>query len=142
MSRQALPGRYRHSVFTLSVMVVPPVSVIPARYRKRPGKPSLAGPKRPQDRVALKDSKPRFLQALDELKAERNIVSHPVSVNIDGKDVELDDGSVVIAAITCGINMDIGCPSMAASASIPPTPQPSTPRPIPTRWSGPIHTPP
>ena len=31
---------------------------------------------------------------------------------------------------TCGISMDTGCPSMAASASIPPTPQPSTPRPL------------
>ncbi|MGB5442598.1 MAG: aconitate hydratase AcnA [Gammaproteobacteria bacterium] len=66
--------------------------------------PSLAGPKRPQDRVPLKDIKPRFLQALEELKSERNIVSHPVSTNIDGHDVELSDGSVVIAAITSCTN--------------------------------------
>ena len=66
--------------------------------------PSLAGPKRPQDRVPLKDIKPRFLQALEELKSERNIVSHPVSTNIDGHNVELSDGSVVIAAITSCTN--------------------------------------
>ena len=32
--------------------------------------------------------------------------------------------------ITSGINIAIGWPSMAASASIPPTPQPSTPMPL------------
>ena len=32
--------------------------------------------------------------------------------------------------MTSGISMEIGWPSMAASASIPPTPQPSTPRPL------------
>jgi hypothetical protein len=31
---------------------------------------------------------------------------------------------------TRGISMLTGCPSMAASASIPPTPQPSTPSPL------------
>ena len=31
---------------------------------------------------------------------------------------------------TCGISMETGCPSIAASASIPPTPQPRTPRPL------------
>jgi aconitate hydratase len=66
--------------------------------------PSLAGPKRPQDRVALKDIKPRFQQALSELKAERNIVSHPVEVSFDGDSVELGDGTVVIAAITSCTN--------------------------------------
>jgi aconitate hydratase len=66
--------------------------------------PSLAGPKRPQDRVALKNIKPRFQQALEELKAERNIVSHPVEVNFDGNSAELGDGTVVIAAITSCTN--------------------------------------
>src|SRR6516165_3783140 len=45
---------------------------------------------------------------------------------------------------TWGMSMDTGWPSMAASASIPPTPQPKTPRPltmvvcesVPTRVSG------
>ena len=31
---------------------------------------------------------------------------------------------------TCGTSIEIGSPSIAASASIPPTPQPSTPRPL------------
>ena len=31
---------------------------------------------------------------------------------------------------TCGISIEIGWPSIAASASMPPTPQPSTPRPL------------
>ena len=66
--------------------------------------PSLAGPKRPQDRVPLKDIKPRFLQALEDIKTEGKIDSHPVSVDIDGNSVEIRDGSVVIAAITSCTN--------------------------------------
>ncbi len=66
--------------------------------------PSLAGPKRPQDRVPLKSVKPRFLEALDALKAERNIVSKPVTAIIDGQQVEMNDGAVVIAAITSCTN--------------------------------------
>ncbi len=31
---------------------------------------------------------------------------------------------------TRGMSIDTGCPSIAASASMPPTPQPSTPRPL------------
>ena len=31
---------------------------------------------------------------------------------------------------TGGISIDAGCPSMPASASMPPTPQPSTPSPL------------
>ena len=31
---------------------------------------------------------------------------------------------------TCGMSIDSGWPSIAASASMPPTPQPSTPRPL------------
>ncbi len=66
--------------------------------------PSLAGPKRPQDRVPLKSIKPRFLEALDALKTERNIVSKPVTAIIDGQQVEMNDGAVVIAAITSCTN--------------------------------------
>ena len=32
--------------------------------------------------------------------------------------------------MTCGMSIDIGWPSMAASASMPPTPQPRTPSPL------------
>jgi len=66
--------------------------------------PSLAGPKRPQDRVPLQEIKPRFLAALAELKAERNISSQAISTSIDGQAVELHDGAVVIAAITSCTN--------------------------------------
>jgi hypothetical protein len=37
---------------------------------------------------------------------------------------------VSLKPITSGISMAIGWPSMAASASMPPTPQPSTPMPL------------
>ncbi|MCK5383027.1 MAG: aconitate hydratase AcnA [Gammaproteobacteria bacterium] len=66
--------------------------------------PSLAGPKRPQDRVALTDIKPRFLEALDTLKREGNITSHSVKTVVKDQPVELSDGAVVIAAITSCTN--------------------------------------
>ncbi|HYQ71139.1 MAG TPA: aconitate hydratase AcnA, partial [Gammaproteobacteria bacterium] len=66
--------------------------------------PSLAGPKRPQDRVPLKAVKPRFEAALAELREERDIHSHPVQTEINGTAVELRDGAVVIAAITSCTN--------------------------------------
>ena len=66
--------------------------------------PSLAGPKRPQDRVALTEIKPRFLEALASLKTEGKITSKSVDVPINGQSVNLDDGAVVIAAITSCTN--------------------------------------
>ena len=66
--------------------------------------PSLAGPKRPQDRVALTESKEKFREALAGLKQERNLVSHAAKLRIGDEAVELDDGAVVIAAITSCTN--------------------------------------
>jgi len=66
--------------------------------------PSLAGPKRPQDRVALTEIKPRFLASLDTIKREGNITSHPVKTVVNDQAVELGDGAVVIAAITSCTN--------------------------------------
>ena len=66
--------------------------------------PSIAGPKRPQDRIALSTSKQSFTTALDALKKERNLASKPAKGNIDGQDFELDDGAVVIASITSCTN--------------------------------------
>ena len=37
---------------------------------------------------------------------------------------------VSLKPTTCGTSIETGCPSMAASASMPPTPQPSTPSPL------------
>ncbi|MGH9785384.1 MAG: aconitate hydratase, partial [Terriglobia bacterium] len=67
--------------------------------------PCLAGPRRPQDRVPLRQSKPMFEKALPSLLAGKS-VSAPRSVKIafNGKGAELHDGSVVIAAITSCTN--------------------------------------
>jgi len=66
--------------------------------------PSLAGPKRPQDRVLLKNVKEKFAESLAVLKQERNLTSQPVTVELDGEPVVLGDGAVVIAAITSCTN--------------------------------------
>ena len=66
--------------------------------------PSLAGPKRPQDRVPLSDSKAKFRDALQALKTERKLQSHAVTTEVRGESVTLDDGSVVIASITSCTN--------------------------------------
>ncbi len=61
--------------------------------------PSLAGPKRPQDRVAMSGMKEAFNEAL-ELQGRAD----PVNAPVPGKDYELTDGDVVIAAITSCTN--------------------------------------
>lgn len=66
--------------------------------------PALAGPKRPQDRIPLSKSKPMFIDALAAMKSERNLTSKAITTNINGEDVTLDDGSVVIASITSCTN--------------------------------------
>jgi aconitate hydratase len=67
--------------------------------------PSLAGPKRPQDRVRLTDMAEHFPRALAALKAERGIPDKgPAKAVIDGQEVEISDGAVVIAAITSCTN--------------------------------------
>jgi aconitate hydratase len=78
--------------------------------------PSIAGPKLPQQRVPLSESKPRFLEALVTLKnggspstSDGTLSSRPVAVHLgvgDGETREctLRDGSVVIAAITSCTN--------------------------------------
>jgi aconitate hydratase A / 2-methylisocitrate dehydratase len=67
--------------------------------------PSLAGPKRPQDRVALTEIKAGFRRSLESLKTERQIQStSPTATEIDGRPVAISDGAVVIAAITSCTN--------------------------------------
>jgi aconitate hydratase len=65
--------------------------------------PSLAGPKRPQDRVLLREAKDGFRRSLqDYVSGER---TEPAHVRLaDGGEVELDHGAVVIAAITSCTN--------------------------------------
>ncbi len=85
--------------------------------------PSLAGPKRPQDRVSLRQSKVRFQQALDLMLTERkpkpaaekpgeigSPAAQPAAAaiatatdTIPGME-ELDHGAVVVAAITSCTN--------------------------------------
>jgi aconitate hydratase len=72
--------------------------------------PSLAGPKRPQDRVPLAKMKSAFAQALTAPVKERGFglapeeTSRKVSVRLGGKRVEIGHGAVVIAAITSCTN--------------------------------------
>jgi len=65
--------------------------------------PSLAGPRRPQDRVPLTDSKEAFKQALPSL-LKRGDLSTTVAVQMNGDRFELRHGSVVISAITSCTN--------------------------------------
>ena len=69
--------------------------------------PSLAGPKRPQDRVPLRTAKGAYQKALQPMAAERakkTGAAGVAGVSIDGKSFELKDGAVVIAAITSCTN--------------------------------------
>src|SRR5690606_8747847 len=62
---------------------------------------SLAGPKRPQDRVPLSTAAGAFTKALTEVF---NRPANPSRVSVKGKDYTLGDGDVVIAAITSCTN--------------------------------------
>ncbi|MDX8408614.1 MAG: aconitate hydratase AcnA [Mariprofundales bacterium] len=64
--------------------------------------PSIAGPKRPQDRIALAGSKMAFAEAVEQIKLEAGLESHPVELADGGG--TLEDGAVVIAAITSCTN--------------------------------------
>jgi aconitate hydratase len=64
--------------------------------------PSLAGPKRPQDRVALSGAKAAFEEALPSMLAKD--AKPDAKVRIEGMDHELTHGDVVIAAITSCTN--------------------------------------
>src|SRR4029453_4261220 len=66
------------------------------------GEPSLAGPKRPQDRVALKEVKAGFAQSLDREFGKSAEAKKRVKVS--GKNYDLGHGDVVIAAITSCTN--------------------------------------
>ncbi|MGQ0530712.1 MAG: aconitate hydratase AcnA, partial [Panacagrimonas sp.] len=66
-------------------------------------KPSLAGPKRPQDRVLLSDVKANYRKAFEaEQKARPS--KGPATVTDNGQTYQLKDGAVVIAAITSCTN--------------------------------------
>lgn len=64
--------------------------------------PSLAGPKRPQDRVALSKAAPGFAAELPKLNP--GSVQAGQDVAVEGMDFKLQHGKVVIAAITSCTN--------------------------------------
>jgi aconitate hydratase len=64
--------------------------------------PSLAGPKRPQDRVLLKEVKAGFAQAMDEEFGKAGELAKRFPV--ENRDHDLGHGDVVIAAITSCTN--------------------------------------
>ncbi len=72
--------------------------------------PSLAGPKRPQDRVTLKDMKTEFQKALLAPKTERGFalteeeLGKTITFGTNGSRAEMGHGALVIAAITSCTN--------------------------------------
>ncbi|MDK4201791.1 aconitate hydratase AcnA [Pseudomonas sp. HR1] len=77
---------------------------------------SLAGPKRPQDRVLLGEVAKTFTDftALAPKKAEAAKVGSSVEVQVNGETFQLEDGAVVIAAITSCTNTSNPSVMMAA----------------------------
>jgi aconitate hydratase len=65
--------------------------------------PSLAGPKRPQDRILLKDMQPAWQSALVDTFGKAKPAA-PVQVKNNGSSAGITDGAVVIAAITSCTN--------------------------------------
>ena len=63
--------------------------------------PSIAGPKRPQDRIVLAEAKAKFAQALPTYTAEP---TKTATFTIDGSEVTIGHGAVTIAAITSCTN--------------------------------------
>ena len=62
--------------------------------------PSIAGPSRPQDRISLSKAHTSIPGMLGKAKRDRK----QVHLDLDGRDISLEDGSVVIAAITSCTN--------------------------------------
>jgi len=65
--------------------------------------PSIAGPKRPQDRVALSDAKSSFAKSLPGYLSDKSAKS-PVSVSVNERNGAVANGAVVIASITSCTN--------------------------------------
>ena len=65
--------------------------------------PSIAGPKRPQDRIALRAADTAFRRDLKAAVAGRQAGGSAQAV-LDGEEVEIRDGAVLIAAITSCTN--------------------------------------
>jgi aconitate hydratase len=70
--------------------------------------PSLAGPRRPQDRVPLKSAKQTYekdaAKAAEERRARNSSGTGVAAATLDGERVDIKDGAVLIAAITSCTN--------------------------------------
>ena len=70
--------------------------------------PSLAGPRRPQDRVPLRSAKQIYetdaAKAADERRARKSSGTGVAGATLDGERVDIKDGAVLIAAITSCTN--------------------------------------
>ncbi len=73
--------------------------------------PSIAGPKRPQDRIELSQSATAFASALPTYS---NDIAARAEVTVDGQTFEVKNGDVVIAAITSCTNTSNPSVMMAA----------------------------
>ncbi|MBU6243309.1 MAG: aconitate hydratase AcnA, partial [Acidobacteria bacterium] len=65
--------------------------------------PSIAGPKRPQDRVRLTDAKTSFGKVLPSYISEKTN-QKPVTLHRNGQETAISNGAVVIASITSCTN--------------------------------------
>ena len=66
--------------------------------------PAMAGPKRPQDRIELSNMKPQWEHDMAATLSPDRAAGASAPVEYDGSTFDLDDGDVVIAAITSCTN--------------------------------------
>jgi len=76
--------------------------------------PSIAGPKRPQDRISLSDAKSSYEKVLPTYFSEKTSRSK-VNVSVNGKPTSVGNGDVVIASITSCTNTSNPSVMMAAA---------------------------
>ena len=62
--------------------------------------PTISGPKRPQDKVLLTEASSNFKKIYEEITKKKE----PSSAKVSGEDYNLEDGNIVIAAITSCTN--------------------------------------
>jgi len=65
--------------------------------------PSIAGPKRPQDRIALTDSKAALAKSLPGYLSDKTS-ANPIAIKVGATDTTIKNGDVVIASITSCTN--------------------------------------
>jgi aconitate hydratase len=65
--------------------------------------PSIAGPKRPQDRVSLSDAKSSFAKILPSYLSS-DTATKPIAIEVNSRKGSITNGSVVIASITSCTN--------------------------------------